>query len=135
MKLINDRLDLKSSPTPPSGLSASLHFMAFSGNCTYSKTTATLFNPSRQLKTDFKLFHWGKLVTIRWSKTIQFHERVVEISIAFLIRDSVWVNINASWFTAPFSTQGSPSFKGTVSRYCTCTKLWFSDRMLQIQKM
>ena len=41
---------------------------------------ANQFNPSKQLtKADFKIFHWGLLITIRWSKTIQFRERVVEI--------------------------------------------------------
>ena len=40
---------------------------------------ANQFNPSKQLtKADFKIFHWGLLITIRWSKTIRFRERVVE---------------------------------------------------------
>ena len=42
--------------------------------------SAQKFDPSKQLtKCDFKFFSWGTLVTIRWSKTIQFRERVVEI--------------------------------------------------------
>ena len=41
---------------------------------------ANQFNPSKQLtKANFKIFHWGLLITIRWSKTDQFRERVVEI--------------------------------------------------------
>lgn len=40
------------------------------------------FDPTKQLsKADIKFFTWGTLVTIRWSKTIQFRERVVEISL------------------------------------------------------
>lgn len=31
--------------------------------------------------------------------------------------------------------QLSGRFKGTVSHYCACTKLWFSDSVLQIRKM
>ena len=42
--------------------------------------SARKFDPSKQLtKTDFRFFSWGTLVTIRWSKTIQFRERVVDI--------------------------------------------------------
>ena len=39
-----------------------------------------LFDPHKQLtKANFKIFTWGTLITIRWSKTIQFREPVVEI--------------------------------------------------------
>lgn len=42
--------------------------------------SARKFDPSKQLtKSDFRFFSWGTLVTIRWSKTIQFRERVVDI--------------------------------------------------------
>ena len=38
------------------------------------------FDPSQQLvQSNFQIFPWGALVTIRWSKTIQFRERVVQI--------------------------------------------------------
>ena len=41
---------------------------------------ANHFNPTKQLtKADFKIFTWGTLVSVRWSKTIQFRERLVEI--------------------------------------------------------
>ena len=46
------------------------------------------FDPSQQLvRSDFQIFPWGALVTIRWSKTIQFQERVVQIPLP-LIPDS-----------------------------------------------
>ena len=46
------------------------------------------FEPSQQLVwSDFQIFPWGALVTIRWSKTIQFRERVVQIPLP-LIPDS-----------------------------------------------
>ena len=46
------------------------------------------FDPSQQLvRSDFQIFPWGALVTIRWSKTIQFRERVVQIPLP-LIPDS-----------------------------------------------
>ena len=46
------------------------------------------FDPSQQLvQSNFQIFPWGALVTIRWSKTIQFRERVVQIPLP-LIPDS-----------------------------------------------
>ena len=40
------------------------------------------FNPDQQFtKADFRFFPWGALVRVRWSKTIQFRERVVHIPI------------------------------------------------------
>ena len=42
--------------------------------------SARAFDPTRQLtRADFRFHTWGMLITIRWSKTIQFRERVVEI--------------------------------------------------------
>ena len=41
-------------------------------------TSAKHFNPSKQFtKADFQFHPWGILITMRWSKTIQFRERVV----------------------------------------------------------
>ena len=38
------------------------------------------FDPNKQFQfSDFRLFTWGVLLTVRWSKTIQFRERVVVI--------------------------------------------------------
>lgn len=52
--------------------------------------SSALFDPSKQLtKGDFKIFSWGMLVTIRWSKTIQFRERVVEIPLPFIPRSKL----------------------------------------------
>ena len=46
------------------------------------------FHPSQQLvRSDFQIFPWGALVTIWWSKTIQFREQVVQILLP-LIPDS-----------------------------------------------
>ncbi|EDO30250.1 predicted protein [Nematostella vectensis] len=43
-------------------------------------TSATRFDADKQLtKADITIQPWGALVTIHWSKTIQFRERVVEI--------------------------------------------------------
>lgn len=45
------------------------------------------FDSSKQLtKADFRVFPWGTLITIRWSKTIQFRERVVEIPLPCIPR-------------------------------------------------
>ena len=46
------------------------------------------FEPSQQLvRSDFQIFPCGALVTIRWSKTIQFREQVIQILLP-LIPDS-----------------------------------------------
>ena len=46
-------------------------------------TTASNFNPAQQFtKSDFTFFPWGALVRVRWSKTIQFRERVISIPIS-----------------------------------------------------
>jgi len=38
------------------------------------------FNPAKQLtKDDIRIFEWGTLLVICWSKMIQFRERIVEI--------------------------------------------------------
>ena len=43
-------------------------------------TSHKAFDTAKQLtKDDFRFFEWGALLTIRWSKTIQFRERVVQI--------------------------------------------------------
>lgn len=48
------------------------------------------FDSSKQLtKADFKFYSWGTLVTIRWSKTIQFRERVVEIPLPCIPRSKL----------------------------------------------
>ena len=45
------------------------------------------FDSSKQhTKADFRVFPWGTLITIRWSKTIQFRERVVEIPLPCIPR-------------------------------------------------
>ncbi len=43
-------------------------------------TSVTQFQPSRHLRRkDFVVYDWGIAVTIRWSKTIQCHEKVLYI--------------------------------------------------------
>ena len=47
--------------------------------------SARSFDAFQQLlRSDFTFYSWGGLVTIRWSKTIQFRERVVRLSLSFL---------------------------------------------------
>lgn len=43
------------------------------------------FDPSQQLlRSDFQFFPWGVLIDIRWSKTIQFRERVVQLPLPLI---------------------------------------------------
>ena len=48
------------------------------------------FDPSQQLvRSDFHFFPWGALVTIRWSKTIQFRERLVHLPAQSLLSEGL----------------------------------------------
>jgi len=77
-------------------------------------SAANQVNPSKQLtKADFKIFSWGTLITIRWSKTIQFRERVVEIPLPYIPGFALCPTtaiINAFRFTSSFSTKTSQAF-------------------------
>lgn len=77
-------------------------------------SAANKFNPSKQLtKADFKIFPWGALITIRWSKTIQFRERIVEIPLPYIPDSALCPTtaiINAFRFTSSFSTASSQAF-------------------------
>ena len=43
-------------------------------------TTAGKFNPLQQfIRSDFSFYPWGVLISVRWSKTIQFRERTISI--------------------------------------------------------
>ena len=43
------------------------------------KSPGSLDSSQQLLRSDFHTYSWGSLVTIRWSKTIQFRERVVQL--------------------------------------------------------
>lgn len=111
---LNTKLDLTSS------LDASfwaICLVAFYGMFRKSHllpTAANQFNPSKQLtKADFKIFHWGALITIRWSKTIQFRERIVEIPLPYIPGSALCPTTaitNAFRFTAAVSTRGLQAF-------------------------
>lgn len=70
------------------------------------------FDPTKQLtKADFKFLTWGTLITIRWSKTIQFRERVVEIPLPCIPRSKLCPTtaiMHAFGFTPP--TPSSQAF-------------------------
>ena len=43
------------------------------------------FDPAEQLlRSDFQFHPWGSLITLRWSKTIQFRERVVQLPLPLI---------------------------------------------------
>lgn len=65
------------------------------------------FTPSKQLtKNDFTFYPWGMLLTIRWSKTIQFRERVVQIPLP-RIPNSPLCPVEASTKAFRFTIQSS----------------------------
>ena len=78
----------------------------------------TSFDPRKQLtEADFKIFSRRVLITLRWSKIIQFRERVVEIPLLRIPRSplcatapSIMCNgaiVNALRFMAPGSSTSS----------------------------
>lgn len=81
-----------------------LPFMACFGNPTFLPVSPTSFDPRKQpTRADFKIFPWSVLITSRWSKTIQFRERVVEIPLSRIPRSPSCPKaaiVNALRFTA-----------------------------------
>lgn len=66
------------------------------------------FDPSKQLlRADVHLYPWGALVTIRWSKTIQFRERVVQLPLP-AIPNSPLCPVMALKRAMHFTGQASP---------------------------
>ena len=86
----------------------------------FRKSHPTSFDPRKQLtKADFKIFYWGVLINIRWSKTIQFHERVVEILLPRIPRSPLCPTaaiVNALRFTASGSSTCSQAFNWSDDR-------------------
>jgi len=76
-------------------------------------SSETSFDPTKQLtKADFAFTQWGMLITIRWSKTIQFRERVVEIPLP-RIPGSALCPVKATFHAFRFtcsSPSNSPAF-------------------------
>ena len=88
-------------------------------------TTSSSFNTKKQLtKSDFKIYSWGALVTIWWSKTIQFRERVVDIPLT-RIPGSPLCPTSALYpalsFTAPVSSRDQQAFNGVDQSFHTHT--------------
>ena len=79
-----------------------------------------LFDQRKQLtKADIKMFPWGVLITIRWSKTIQFRERIVEIPLPRIPRSKLCPTaaiVNALRFTALGFTSDSQAFNWVDER-------------------
>lgn len=87
-------------------------------------TAATKFNPSKQLiKADFKIFLWGTFVSVRWSNTIQFRERVVNIPLPSIPGSTLCPTSAITYafkFRAPASTKGSQAFNGVNGSQVPC---------------
>ena len=77
-------------------------------------TAANQFNPSKQLiKANFQILSSGTLVSVWWSKTIQFRERVVKIPLPSIAGSALCLTTaitNVFQFTGPASTKGSQAF-------------------------
>ena len=84
------------------------------------------FDSSKQLtKADFRVFHWGTLITIRWSKTIQFRERVVEIPLPCIPRSRLCPTaaiIHAFSFTPSTPDPRQPSLQLGPNRFIRPTE-------------
>ena len=77
-------------------------------------TAPNLFDPNKQItKADFQLHHWGTLIIIRWSKTIQFRERIVDIPLPRIPHSELCPTaaiINAFRLNSSVSTQALQAF-------------------------
>ena len=72
--------------------------------------TPNKFDSSKQLPTQGWFFSWGTLITIRWSKNIQFRERIVEIPLPHIPNSapcSTFAVTHAFCFTAAASNMQS----------------------------
>ncbi|XP_066298120.1 integrase/recombinase xerD homolog [Branchiostoma lanceolatum] len=57
-------------------------FFSFFRKSNLLPKTAKTFDPVKHLcRKDFRFFEWGAVITVRWSKTIQFRERTLQIPI------------------------------------------------------
>ena len=84
----------------------------------------TSFDPRKQLtEVDFKIFSRRALITLRWSKMIQFRERVVEIPLLRIPRSPLCA-------TAPSSTHFAlwPRVLARALRYLTG---WMNTSLLK----
>ena len=60
-------------------------FFGFFRKSHLSPTSADKFNPNLQFTRDnFSFYSWGVLVQVKWSKTIQFRDRVVSITLPLI---------------------------------------------------
>lgn len=69
------------------------------------------------LRSDFQFYPWGALVTIRWSKTIQFRERVVQLPLPF-IPDNPLCPVTAIKRALHFTRQFPPSSHAFIFLSC-----------------
>ena len=82
---IRSLLDLSSSVDAVFWAACLLAFFGFLRKSNLFPPSAAKFDPSKHLlRDDFTLFNWGIMLTIRWSKTIQFGERILRAPIPWL---------------------------------------------------
>ena len=80
---LHDQLNLESSFEASFWAIFLVAFYGMFRNSHLLPVSPTSFDPRKQLtKADFKIFPWGVLITIHWSKTIQFRGRVVIIPLS-----------------------------------------------------
>ena len=117
---LHDRLNLESSIEASFWAICLVAFYGMFRKSHLLPMSPTSFDPRKQLtKADFKIFYWGVLINIRWSKTIQFHERVVEILLPCIPRSPLCPTaaiVNALRFTASGSSTCSQAFNWSDDR-------------------
>ncbi|XP_078360978.1 uncharacterized protein LOC144645323 [Oculina patagonica] len=82
---IHSRLNLRSSFDASFWAICLVSFFGMLRKSHFLASSASSFDPSQQLiLSDLEMFPWGVLITLRWSKTIQFRERVVKIPLPLI---------------------------------------------------
>ena len=73
-----------------------------------ASSPGTVDTSQHLVRSDFQAFPWGYLVAIRWSKTIQFRERIVQLPLP-IIPESPLCPATAIKRAMSFTCQASPS--------------------------
>ncbi|XP_035676227.1 integrase/recombinase xerD homolog [Branchiostoma floridae] len=82
LRAIHERLDLDQTQDVVFWAACTVAFFSFFRKSNLLPKTTKTFDPSKQLcRKDFRIFDWGAIITVRWSKTIQFKERTLQIPI------------------------------------------------------
>ena len=91
----------------------------------------TSFYPDKQFtKSDFSFYSWRLTVTVRWSKTIQFRDKIVSVPFSY-IPNSPLCPVHANLHAFSFHTKtGKDQAFSYVDHLTLCPKLFIYQKFL-----